>query len=82
MLRWILILDEYSLEIEYIPSHKNIVADALSRNVSPTIRSQVNDIVSATKSIIETHVAEKAIRIIEIIIKKTTTEFTTQRRQC
>ena len=42
----------------------------IARNVSPIIRSPENNIVPATKSIIETHVAENAIRIIEIIIKK------------
>ena len=51
-------------------------------NVSPIIRGQVNNIVSDTKEIIETHKAENPIRIIKIIIKKTTTESTTQRKQC
>ena len=49
---------------------------------SPIISSQGNNIVSATKAIIETHVAENAIRIIEIIIRMTTTESITQRKQC
>ena len=31
VLWYILILEEYSLKIEYIPREKNIVADALSR---------------------------------------------------
>ena len=51
-------------------------------NVSPIIRGQVNNIVSDTKEIIETHKAENPIRIIQIIIKKTTKESTTQRKQC
>ena len=40
---------------------------------SPIISSHGNNIVSETKTIIETHVAENDIRIIEIIIRKTTT---------
>ena len=47
---------------------------------SPIIRSQVNNIVSATKVIIETHVAENAIRTIEIKIRNTTTESITQKK--
>ena len=48
---------------------------------SPIIRSHVNNIVSATKAIIETHLAEKSIRIIEIIIRNTTTESITHQKQ-
>ena len=50
--------------------------------ISPIIRSQGNNIVSATNIIVETHVLEKTVRIIKIIIRKTTTESTTQRKQC
>ena len=51
-------------------------------NVSPIIRIQGNNIVSVTKALIETYVAENDIRVIETIIKKTATESTTQRKQC
>ena len=40
---------------------------------SPIIRIQGNTTVSSTKAIIETHVVENDIRIIEIIMRKTTT---------
>ena len=49
-------------------------------NVYPVIRDQGNNIVSATKAMIETHVAENAIRIILIIIRKTTTDSITQQK--
>ena len=49
---------------------------------STIIRIQEDNIVSDTKVIIETHVADNAIRIIEIIIKNTTKESTKQRKQC
>ena len=45
---------------------------------SPIIRSQRNNIVSATKAIKETHLAENAIIIIELIIIKTTAESIAQ----
>ena len=48
----------------------------------PMIRSQGNNLVSATKSITETHVVENDIKIIQIRIIKTTTEFITQRKKC
>ena len=47
---------------------------------SPIIRSQRNSIVLATKAIIETHVVENAIIIVEIIFRKTTTESNKQRK--
>ena len=49
---------------------------------SPIIRSQGNNIVPATKAIIDTRVAENTIRNIEIIIIETTTESITQRKLC
>ena len=49
---------------------------------SSIIRSQVNNMILPTKAIIETYVAENAIRIIEIIIINTTTESITQHKQC
>ena len=45
----------------------------------PIIRSQGNNIVWATKAIIEKHVVDNAIRVIGIIIINTTIEFITQR---
>ena len=45
-------------------------------------RSQENNIVSATKEIIKTHVAENDIRFIDILIRTATTESITQRKQC
>ena len=48
---------------------------------SPIIRSHVNAIVSATKAITETHLAEKYIRIIGIIIRNTTAESITHQKQ-
>ena len=44
--------------------------------------SQGDNMVLATNAIIETQVAEKYIRIIVIIIQKTTIDSTTQRKQC
>ena len=44
----------------------------------PIKMSQVNNLVLATRVIIETHVVENAIRIIPVIIRKTTTESITQ----
>ena len=32
VLQWRIILEEYNLDIEYIPGEKNIAADALSRS--------------------------------------------------
>ena len=49
---------------------------------SPVFRIQGNNIVPATKSIIETHIAKNDIRIIEIIINKATKYSTTQQKQC
>jgi hypothetical protein len=34
--RWMLAIQDYSLEIEYIPGKLNIMADSLSRNASPS----------------------------------------------
>ena len=44
--------------------------------------SQGNNIVSATKAIIETHVSENTIRIIPIMIRQITTDSITQWKQC
>ena len=49
---------------------------------SPIIRSQGNNIVSYTKAILETHVSENSIIIVEIIIIKTAIESITQCKQC
>ena len=49
---------------------------------SPVIRSHGNNIVSATKEILETHILENAIKIIDIIIKNTATESIKKRKQC
>ena len=49
---------------------------------SPIFMSQGNNIVSDTKAVIETHVAENSIRITAIIIRKTTTESITQQKKC
>ena len=49
---------------------------------SPIIMGQGDNIVSDTKAKIETHVGDNAIIIIDIIIRKTTTESITQRKQC
>ena len=48
---------------------------------SPIISIQGNNTVSATKAVIETHVAENYIIIIKIIIIKTTTEPIVQQKQ-
>ena len=48
----------------------------------PIIRSQGNNIVLATKEMIETHIAENASVIITIISRKTATESITKRKQC
>ena len=46
------------------------------------IRDQGNNIASATKAIIETHISDNDIIIIEIIIGKTTTDSISQWKQC
>ena len=48
---------------------------------SPIFRSQVNYVVSDTNSIIERHIAKNDIIVIKIIIRKTTIESITQRKQ-
>ena len=53
---------------------------AWSKKISNIIRSQENNIVSATKALIVTHVAENPIKIIQIIVRKTTTASIPQRK--
>ena len=51
-----------------------IISQAITRNVSTIIESKENNIVSTTKTIIETEISENAIRIIpRVQLNKITT---------